>query len=151
PTRCTLATCNGRFGCRVWAPRMRSTWQPRFWSTPSGCARQSRAHNLGRGCELPMRSTRDSGMAQMSRWAEKFAALSRDRDRSDTLRHIAEAAFDVSRSVHSVARAPKPGETPIWPAAGAEPAAAVEPAGSVPANWLDGFARLHPDSPPPRC
>ena len=84
----------------------------------------------------------------MSRWAEKFAALSRDVDRSDTSRHIADAAPDVSRSVHSVTLAPKPEETATWSDAGAEPAAAVEQDGVIPAAWIEGFARLHPDCPP---
>jgi hypothetical protein len=84
----------------------------------------------------------------MSRWAEKFAALSHGVDRSDTLRHIADLASDVSRSVHSVTSLPEPVLAVTWPDADAEHAATVEHDGGIPRAWIEGFARLHPDRPP---
>ena len=48
----------------------------------------------------------------MTLWVEKFAALSRDVDRSDTSRHIADPTCDVSRSVHSVAPPLEPVQQP---------------------------------------
>jgi hypothetical protein len=87
----------------------------------------------------------------MSRWAEKFAALSCDVDRSDTLRHIADAAPDVSRSVHSITLAPQPGEVATRPDASAEPSAAVEHDDGIPAAWLAGFAGCIPTAHPAMC
>ena len=84
----------------------------------------------------------------MSRWTEKFAALSCDVDRSDRSRHIADAAPDKSRSVHSVTPVPKAEETATSSDAGAKPAAAVEHDGVTLDAWSEGFARLHPDCPP---
>jgi len=65
----------------------------------------------------------------MSRWAEAFAALSRDVDTVDTSRQIGERPPTVSQFVHSV--------TAVAPAAEA----------CVARAWIDGLARLHLDCP----
>jgi hypothetical protein len=65
----------------------------------------------------------------MSRWAETFAALSRDvvtMDTLDTSAIVTTGDATVSRSVHSVTGAPEPVER----------------------QWAEGFARLDPDRPP---
>jgi hypothetical protein len=82
----------------------------------------------------------------MSRWADTFAALSRDVDTSDTSRRIADLPPTLSRSVHSVT-APEPVSTPRRSATEAEKerAASAEHDGSIPRAWAEGFARLDPD------
>jgi hypothetical protein len=52
-------------------------------------------------CQASAIALRTSTAPDVSCWAEKFAALSCDTDRSDTSRHIADAAADMSRSVHT--------------------------------------------------
>jgi hypothetical protein len=84
----------------------------------------------------------------MSRWAEKFAALSCDVDRSDTSRHIANAVPDMSRSVHSVRPASESRSAATWPDAGAEHGAIVAYNGGIPPVWVEGVAHLHPKHPP---
>ena len=85
----------------------------------------------------------------MSRWADTFAALSRDVDTSDTSRHIADLPPTVSRSVHSVT-APEPVLAPRRSATEAEQerAAIAERDGGIPRSWAEGVARLDPDHPP---
>lgn len=84
----------------------------------------------------------------MSRWAEMFAALSRDVDRSDTSRHIGGGGCDVSRCVPSVTPAPEAVVAATWCDAEAERSAIVEHDGGIPRAWAEGFARLDPDRPP---
>jgi hypothetical protein len=84
----------------------------------------------------------------MSRWAETFAALSRETDTSDTARQIAAFPSDVSRSVHSVTPAVKPEAASTWGEAEEERAAIIEYDGNIPRAWAEGFARLDPHRPP---
>jgi hypothetical protein len=84
----------------------------------------------------------------MSRWAERYAALSCDADRSDRSRHIANAAPNMSRSVHSVTPPSQPLSAATLSDASAEHEAIVEHDGGIPPAWVEGFARLHPNHPP---
>jgi hypothetical protein len=84
----------------------------------------------------------------MSRWAEMFAALSREADTPDTSRHSAAGAGDMARSVHSVMPPSEPVTTEAWSDTAEERAAVVEYDGGIPRAWAEGFARLHPDRPP---
>ena len=84
----------------------------------------------------------------MNRWAERFAALSCDVDRSDTSRHSADAALDMSRSVHSVIPAFEPVPAAIGSVADTGYVATIEHDSGVPPAWVEGLARLHPDCPP---
>jgi hypothetical protein len=90
----------------------------------------------------------------MSRWAEAFAALSKESDTLDTTRHSEAPPAIVSQSVQSVTAAPAPPEplpepmvAPSWDEAEEERAAIVEHDGAIPRAWAEGFARLRPERP----
>ncbi len=70
----------------------------------------------------------------MSRWSEMLADLDRQHDTTDTSRHCAEPAPDVSQCVNSVI----PSDANDL----SERAAIVEYAGDVPRAWAEGFAAL---------
>jgi hypothetical protein len=84
----------------------------------------------------------------MSKWADAFAALSREADTSDTSRQTVAIPSDVSRAVHNVTRPAQPEAAATFGEGDDERAAVVEHDGGIPRQWAEGFARLDPNCPP---
>src|SRR5437016_6297366 len=86
----------------------------------------------------------------MSRWAERFAALSCGVDRSDRCdtSQMGPQYVAICPQCHASVRT---SVSCNLVHASAEHGAIVQHDGGVPPAWVEGFARLHPNHPPVDC